>query len=600
MSTFNQADVPQYYPSGAIGTTQKSAAFLHCKSESLVSHNATVLKQFATKVRAGTVSASRIVDDRTGAGTITVGGAAGESQQATRSISFLSNNFNLTSSSSLLLGTENAMFLTDGLRDGGITSVTGVHDAGGGGGGPSTYYACISQKGFLSRDESPSGKPILYVKKPVEGEQLLAGAEAFEAGDFVLVADTPFGINTGLYVVESASVVDQTVTIRSQPVLYPQFAFDFQTVSFESLVPGAYAAPDTSDPVAECLYGALIKVSVSTIRLSPSDGNGAVPQILLQRGNNDTTYTSFITEMANSLNVTNATVLRALHDDLQVYQPSMSSPFQYLVDVGSAGTLEDTVPAHENLIICGKTDYSQHFVGDVDRCVLLSGDQSEDKYPFLHTGPIVGNTFAGNNCGLTVNTSENTAAGYYACAYEPAGGVSALGSFAGEVSAGYKSTMVGHRAGNLLAGTYSVSIGSHAGEIACGDYSVNVGAFAGQNYCGTDSVSIGFYSGQDYKGARAVSIGARSSMSMQGEGAIAIGHSAAPTNQPARSIAIGAGCQTPGAEGRLAFGAGLDGIKNTASAGTAQAMPAAARGFIRLEWNGELVCIPVFSEVAVV
>lgn len=551
----------------------KSAAVRHCKSQSLVSRNATVFRQFATKVRAGTASASRIIETRTGTSTITVGG------ERTRSVSLLSDNINMPMSSSLLLGAENAMFLEEGLRDGGIVIVVGVYDVGG------PYYACVSQKGFLSQETSPSGKATLFFEEGASGVQ-----DVFEAGDFVMVADTPFGINIGLYVVEGVSSADQSVTIRSDAEareLYPQFAFDFQTVSFESLVPGAYAAPDGSVQDGTCLYGAMFKVTISSLRLSHIEGAG---EILLQKGHS--TASSTIVEIANSLNV-NSTVLRALHDDLQVYEPA--EMFSYVVDVGSAGTLEDTVRAHENLILCGKTDYSPHFVGDINRCVILSGDQSETKYPFLHTGPIFGNTFAGNNCGLTVSTSENTGAGYYACAYEPAGGVSALGSYAGEIMAGFKSTMIGHRAGNLMAGAYSVSIGSHAGEISCGDHSVNVGAFAGQNFCGPDSVSIGLYSGQDYKAARAVSVGARSGMTYQGPGSIAIGHSAAMHNQPARSVAIGAGCQTPGAEGRLAFGAGLDSIKLTASAGAAQAMPTTARGFIHLEWNGTLVCVPVFS-----
>lgn len=223
----------------------------------------------------------------------------------------------------------------------------------------------------------------------------------------------------------------------------------------------------------------------------------------------------------------------------------------------------------------------------------------------------------------------------------------AIGRYAGTTGMGANSVAVGREAGRYNQGPQSVGIGYAAGMTGQGQYCVANGYFAGGNYqsdfsvavgggCaltgqGTSCVAVGYQSGRYNQGAGAAAVGNNSGYTGQGVNAVAFGNAAGftlqgqvgiaigyrsgydrqglggicigshnvpattSTSQPVDSVQIGRDCKVPGAVGRICFGAYMEAVQNTATAG-AQTLPANPVGFMRMEYNGTLYKVPLYSD----
>ena len=137
----------------------------------------------------------------------------------------------------------------------------------------------------------------------------------------------------------------------------------------------------------------------------------------------------------------------------------------------------------------------------------------------------------------------------------------------------------------------SVVIGANAYQYSGGKNGVTIGS---GSFGGDNCVTIGRISGASTSGTvRMVAIGSQARADSYG---VSIGYNAgnAGTSRT-NAVCIGEGCVQPGANGRLAFGGGMEAVQTTATAG-AQTLPANPAGFLRLEWNGTLYKLPVYND----
>ncbi len=222
------------------------------------------------------------------------------------------------------------------------------------------------------------------------------------------------------------------------------------------------------------------------------------------------------------------------------------------------------------------------------------------------------NLKVGQGCAITRynNTIGNTIFGL-ACVqgtFPLSGGVTAVGS-----------NCCGSNTSES-PGSYATLFGSQSARHACGDYCTVVGFNAMSNNGlstpnTTNDCTIMGYNAGARSGDDCVIIGSNSSNAAVTGGAnnIFIGSGCAASPQTgndntiigtgacaaggARSniVALGSGCAVPGANGRLAFGSGMEAVQTTATAGV-QTLPANPAGFIRIEWNGTLYKIPVYND----
>lgn len=210
-----------------------------------------------------------------------------------------------------------------------------------------------------------------------------------------------------------------------------------------------------------------------------------------------------------------------------------------------------TIPfASQNSVIIGNT----------------AGTQTDDG--FISRSVVVGNSTAGHASNAGVSRSV------------------IVGQGAAENITGFANgynTLVGYSSGVNMTGQHNTIMGAQSGMSQTGDNNVIIGDSAGE-FCQGDNVAIG-----------------ASAAHQQASGAIGIGSNIGWSNagsdvQPATSVAIGYRCTYPGAAGRLAFGNSMEAIQTTATIGAHGAPPAQVAGYIRLEWNDQLVKIPFYND----
>ncbi len=175
-----------------------------------------------------------------------------------------------------------------------------------------------------------------------------------------------------------------------------------------------------------------------------------------------------------------------------------------------------------------------------------------------------------------------------------------LGSNAGLTSQGDSSVAIGFEAAKTTQAAESVAIGPQAAYTNQGTNAIAIGAYSAYTNQAANAIAIGGGaldgSGLNVQGNGAVAIGGYAlSTRAQGFSAIAIGYQACiNANQPQLSVAIGANCPAPGANGRLAFGNGMEALATSASTGANGATPLQVAGYLNIEWNGTLYKIPAY------
>lgn len=202
---------------------------------------------------------------------------------------------------------------------------------------------------------------------------------------------------------------------------------------------------------------------------------------------------------------------------------------------------------------------------------VLPGIQNSVEGVFM--GQYAGNTMAGANCG-----NYCVALGNY--------------SMYDTVSS-YSTTALGHGAARQYPGYQCTMVGRDAGAASCSNNCTGVGYQAGNDHQGNRSTGVGALAGRYYQGGQALAVGYGAGETTQGQYATALGYQAAPANQPNYSVAIGAGCASPGAVGRLAFGSGME-VPITPTNVSKQVI----NRLIPIEWNGVQYRIPVLAATA--
>lgn len=157
------------------------------------------------------------------------------------------------------------------------------------------------------------------------------------------------------------------------------------------------------------------------------------------------------------------------------------------------------------------------------------------------------------------------------------------------------STAFGNYAGQNASGALqAVFLGHGAGAYTEAAGAVFAGYQAGQNCTGYSNVAIGFQAMTDTRSSTplytvAVGYNAGGSNTI-GSHATLLGANTGSTTVPDRAVCIGSGANTA-TTGRLSFGSNMESMLSSAS------MPngGVPQNYIPLEWNGQLVYVPVFT-----
>lgn len=474
-----------------------------------------------------------------------------------------------------------------------VKQIVDQQEAPGGGGPSSTDSAVLTRRSIYITDGASS-------RFPSE-----AGGAGFAAGDLVYVMHTPVNVNAGLYIVKQVVVAASAppygtrldVEVAQQQANQASRLAKLLSVANTSFVPLDFRiAPGYSNFSAP--YGTVRKV-VATFMLFTE---GPVPPF-------DTKL-----EVISGDSVKEEESSSSLVAAVPLFSPppsavSISSPFDdfnitespvgtFTVDVGKAFTRKTINPNHYSLVIAGRPSYQGwDLAGSV---ILKGGDDTTDVSPPISGVTIAKSTIVGHSAATAYSnsfTQDSEFFGYFS-GHRAATQGTAFGAFSHASTLSELSTAAGHSAARyrLFRG---VCAGAHSSETINSEqgFNTSIGAFTTQFGGNRLVVALGAYAAHINPGSEAIAIGAHAGESAPGDQSICIGYNAGNSNMLDHAIAIGENCAAPKVPRRIAFGSAMEPIQPSAAESGVDSVgpvPAQTAGYIPIEWNGELVHIPVY------
>lgn len=426
-----------------------------------------------------------------------------------------------------------------------------------------------------------------------------SGGNGFEPGDFVYVSHTPVNVNAGLYIVKKTIVENESLpetrldvellqTHVGQSSLLAKLLSvtnnSFVSIDFQSAQGyAAFTAP----------YGTVRKVIATFMVFT----EGQLPPFntRLQIVSGDSLTSVVVSNPILDPAPTSVSITSPF-DDFNINENPIGT---FTVDVGKAFTRKTIDPNHYSLVIAGQPTYQDtELVGSV---ILKGGDDTSSVTPSLSGVRIAKSTIVGHSAGTAYANALSQDSEFF-------------GYFSGHVAATQGTAFGAHSHSNVFselctAAGYSsaryrlfrgVSAGAHSGETfnSSQAFNTSVGAYSSQFGSDRLPVALGYYAGNTNPGIESIAIGAHAGQIAPGVQSICIGYNAGNSYMPAYAIAIGENCAAPQVPRRIAFGAAMEDIQFTAEDSGVDSVgpvPAQTAGFIPIEWNGELVYIPVFA-----